>query len=118
MQFGDLIEFVDFDFVARVAKVNGAALWSLANAPGTPKGVTISASQLGNNSTFHWTDDPNAASYEIVWRPTDQAFWTHAIPVGKVTTANIAFSKDNVDFGIRAVGKNGMKSPAAFPVPA
>src|SRR6516165_11891276 len=30
VQFGDLIEFVDFDYIARVAKVNGAALWALA----------------------------------------------------------------------------------------
>jgi hypothetical protein len=114
-QFGDLIEFVDFDYIARVAKVNGAGLWSLANAPGTPKGAKIDTSQLTNNSTLTWTNDPNAAGYEIVWRPSDQAFWTHSIPVGKVTSANIMLSKDNVDFGIRAVGKNGMKSPAAFP---
>ncbi|EKM76337.1 hypothetical protein AGABI1DRAFT_108878 [Agaricus bisporus var. burnettii JB137-S8] len=117
-QFGDLIEFVDFEYVSRVAKVNGAGLWSLANAPGVPRGATILADTLGNNSTFTWTDDPNAHSYEIVWRPTDQAFWTHAIPVGKVTSATVMLSKDNVNFGIRAVGKNGLKSPAAFPVPS
>jgi hypothetical protein len=99
-----------------VAKVNGAGLWSLANAPGTPKGAKMMTEQLGNNSTFTWTDDPNADGYEVVWRPSDQAFWTHSIPVGKVTSANILMSKDNVDFGIRAVGKNGMKSPAAYPV--
>jgi hypothetical protein len=29
VQFGDLIQYVDFDYVARVAKVNGAALWAL-----------------------------------------------------------------------------------------
>ncbi|KAG6848368.1 hypothetical protein H0H93_000800, partial [Arthromyces matolae] len=41
VQFGDLAEFVDYDFVARVGKVNGAALWSLAQAPGTPKNVKL-----------------------------------------------------------------------------
>jgi len=115
VQFGDLIEFVDFNFTARVAKVNGAALWTLANAPGTPKKVTLDTSQLSNNSTLRWTVDPNAASYEIVWRPSDQTFWTHAVSVGKVASATVAVSKDNVDFGVRAVGKNGLKSPAAFP---
>ncbi|KAJ3557209.1 hypothetical protein NP233_g11800 [Leucocoprinus birnbaumii] len=118
MQFGDLLEFVDFDFTARVARVNGAGIWSLANAPGTPKGVVIDTSKLGNNSTFSWTDDPHAASYEIVWRPSDQTYWTHAIPVGKVTTATVQMSKDNVDFGVRAIGRNGMKSPAAYPAPS
>jgi len=117
IQFGDLLEFVDFDFVARVARVNGAGLWSLANAPGAPKGVVMDTSQLSNNSTLRWTSDPHAANYEVVWRPTDQTFWTHAIPVGKVTSVTLELSKDNVDFGVRAVGKNGMKSPATYPTP-
>lgn len=118
VQFGDLIEFVDFDFTAGVARVNGAGLWSLANAPRTPRGVVIDTRQLDNNSTLRWTNDPQAASYEVVWRPTDQTFWTHAIPVGKVTSVTLKLSKDNVDFGVRAVGQNGMKSPAAFPAPS
>ncbi|KAJ6523364.1 hypothetical protein B0H19DRAFT_1277013 [Mycena capillaripes] len=39
VQFGDLAEFCDFEFNARVARVNGVALWSFAQAPGTPQGV-------------------------------------------------------------------------------
>ncbi|KXN91527.1 hypothetical protein AN958_00549, partial [Leucoagaricus sp. SymC.cos] len=118
VQFGDLLEFVDFDYTARVARVNGAALWSLANAPGTPKRVTIDTSQLTNNSTLRWTSDPNAASYEIVWRSTDQAFWTDVVSVGKVSSATVVLSKDNVDFGVRAVGSNGYRSQAAYPSPS
>ena len=41
VQFGDLAQFVDYNYVARVAKVNGAALWSLATNPGTPKNLLI-----------------------------------------------------------------------------
>ncbi|KAK0220820.1 aminopeptidase [Armillaria nabsnona] len=115
VQFGDLVEFCDFEFNARVAKVNGAALWSLAQAPGTPKNVAIDTSQLTNNSTLSWTLDSDAAGYEIVWRPTDLPSWTHVIPVGKVSRATVLLSKDNVDFGVRAVGSNGYRSPAAFP---
>jgi hypothetical protein len=118
VQFGDLIQFVDFDFVARVAKVNGAALWSLAQAPGTPKNVVIDTSVLTNNSTLRWTVDPLADSYEIVWRPTDEPLWTRVIPVGKVGSATVELSKDNVDFGVRSVSKNGFRSPAAFPSPS
>lgn len=119
MQFGDLIEFVDIEFNARVAKVNGAALWSLAQAPGTPKSVIIDTSFLSNNSTLRWAADsnPNIAGYEVVWRETDVAQWTHVIPVGLVTTTTVNLSKDNVQMGVRAVGKNGFKSPAAFPMP-
>ncbi|KAF7305260.1 Peptide hydrolase [Mycena chlorophos] len=114
VQFGDLIEFCDFEFTARVARVNGVALWSLAQAPGTPKGLTMDLSVLTNNSTLKWTDDPLAASYEVVWRASEDPFWTHVIPVGKVSEATILLSKDNAQFGVRAVGANGFKSPAAF----
>lgn len=117
VQFGDLIEFVDFDFTSRVAKVNGAALWSLAQAPGTPKNVLVDTSVLTNNSTLRWTADPNADSYEVVWRESDEPQWSRVISVGKVSSVTVNLSKDNVQMGVRAVGKNGFKSPAAFPFP-
>ncbi|KAJ7664394.1 peptidase M28 [Mycena polygramma] len=115
VQFGDLTEFCDFEFNARVARVNGVALWSLAQAPGTPKGVTMDTSVLTNNSTLTWTGDPAAAGYEVVWRASEDAFWTHVVPVGKVTSATLLLSKDNAQLGVRAVGANGFKSPAGFP---
>ncbi|KAH8084349.1 Zn-dependent exopeptidase [Cristinia sonorae] len=118
-QFGDLPEFCDFDFIARVGRVNGAILWSLANAPGTPKNVTIDTSVLSNDSKFFWNLDETGevAGYEVVWRATDEPFWTNVIPVGFVDTTTVNLSKDNVAFGIRAVGKNGLRSPATFPFP-
>lgn len=118
VQFGDLPEFCDFDFIARVARVNGAALWSLANAPGTPKNVTIDTSILTNNSTLQWELDPAAESYEILWRASDIPVWTHVVPVGKTNIATVDVSKDNAQLAVRAVGKNGYRSPVAFPFPA
>ena len=118
VQFGDLIEFVDMDFVNRVAKVNGAALWSLGQAPGTPKNAFMDTSILTNNSTLTWTQDPNAdGGYEIVWRQTDEPLWSRVISVGQTNSATVLLSKDNVQMGIRSVGSNGFKSPAAFPLP-
>jgi hypothetical protein len=119
VQFGDLIEFVDFAFLARVTRVNAAALWSLANAPGTPKSVVIDTTQLTNDSTLRWAPgtEPDLAGYEVVWRPCTEPDWTRAIPVGNVTTATIDLSKDNVFFGVRAVDRAGHRSPVAFPVP-
>lgn len=119
VQYGDLPQFVDFEYVARVGKVNAAALWSLANAPGTPAGVTVNTTALSNQSQFSWrrSNESNVAGYEIVWRPTNAPLWTHAIAVGDVSTATVGLSKDNVNFGVRAVGKNGYRSPAAYPFP-
>ncbi|KAG6860509.1 hypothetical protein C0995_010333 [Termitomyces sp. Mi166 len=117
VQFGDLPEFVDYDYVTRVGKVNGAALWSLAQAPGTPKNVRLDTSVLTNNSTLSWTLDPAAdGGYEILWRSSDEPAWSHVISVGHESNATVLLSKDNVEFGVRAIGKNGFKSPAAYPL--
>jgi hypothetical protein len=122
VQFGDLAEFVDYDYIARVAKVNGAALWSLATAPGTPKNLQIHvAPPTGfagiNTTTLTWNanPEPSLAGYEVVWRQTTDPDWTHAIAVGNVTTVTLDMSKDNVQFGLRAVDQSTHRSPAAFP---
>jgi hypothetical protein len=122
VQLGDLIQFVDFDYIARVAKVNGATLWSLATAPGTPKNVLIHATAPPNFSginttTLTWNANPesNLAGYEVVTRETTSPDWTNAIDVGSVITVTLDIAKDNVQFGVRAVDQAGHRSPVAFP---
>ncbi len=122
VQFGDLAEFVDFDYVARVARVNGAALWALATNPGTPKNLQIHVAPPAgfsgvNNTTLTWNANPesNLTGYEVVWRETTAADWTNVIPVGNVTAVTLDMSKDNVQFGVRAVDQIGHRSPVAFP---
>lgn len=117
VQWGDLPEFCDFDFIARVARVNLATVWSLANGPGTPGNVRIITANLTNDTTLRW-DAVAGAGYEVVWRETTEADWTHVIPVGAVAEHTVDLSKDNVFFGVRAVDANGLHSPVAFPVPA
>jgi hypothetical protein len=119
VQFGDLIEFCDFDYIARVTKVNLATLWSLAQGPGTPANLRILTTQLTNSTTLVWNQGTgDVAGYQVLWRETTEPDWTHVIDVGNVTTATIDLSKDNVQFGVRAVDSHGRRSPAAFPVPA
>jgi hypothetical protein len=118
--FGDLIEFCDFAYIARVARVNAAALWGLAQAPGTPKGVVIDTTQLTNQTTLRWTanPEPDLAGYEVLWRETTAPDWTNSRFVGDVTTYTIDLSKDNVFFGVRSVDQAGNRSPAAAPQPS
>ncbi|RKN48561.1 M20/M25/M40 family metallo-hydrolase [Micromonospora endolithica] len=118
-QYGDLPEFCDFAYITRVTRVNGAALWSLARAPGTPKGVVVVTTNLTNDTTLRWQrgDDPDLAGYEVVWRETTAPEWQRVVEVGDVTETTIDLSKDNVFFGVRAVGRDGHRSPVAFPKP-
>jgi Zn-dependent M28 family amino/carboxypeptidase len=118
-QFGDLPEFCDFHYIARVARVNAAALWTLATAPGTPKNARVVTSNLTNDTELVWArgTEPDLAGYEIVWRETTAPEWTNVRRVGDVTTATIDLSKDNVFFGVRAVDRAGHRSPVAFPTP-
>jgi hypothetical protein len=102
--------------------VNAAALWALASSPSTPQNAQIHTAPpvnfAGTNlTTLDWKANPegNLTGYEVVMRETTDADWTSAIPVGNVTTVTLNISKDNVQFGIRAVDKNGNRSPAAFP---
>jgi hypothetical protein len=104
VQFGDLIQYVDFNYVARVAGINAAALWALATSPSTPKNLLIPT-----------TPPPTLAGYEVVSRETTSPDWTSAIPVGNVTSVTLDISKDNVQFGLRAVDQDGNRSPVAFP---
>jgi hypothetical protein len=121
VQFGDLPQFMDFAFNNRVGRVNALTLANLADAPAMPKNSRIITANLTNDTTLRWNanTEPDLKGYEVVWRETTDAVWTHVIPVGNVTefTAK-GLSKDNVFFGVRAVDKDGFRSPVSFPVPS
>ncbi len=118
--FGDTLEFVDFEYVANVTKINVASLARLAFAPARPKNVGMVTTRLGNDTELKWDagTETDLAGYEIVWRDTTSAVWTNFLPIGNVNSHVIKnMSKDNYFFGVRAVDKDGNKSPVSFPRP-
>jgi hypothetical protein len=119
IQYGDLPQFDDFNYIANVARVNAASLAVLASAPARPKNVTFPTS-LSNDTPIKWdaNKEPDLAGYEIVWRDTTEATWTHSRAVGKVLTYTMkGMSKDNYFFGVRAIDSEGNRSPATYPRP-
>jgi hypothetical protein len=116
-EYGDLPKYVDFDYVARVAKLNAATLAALASAPAPPANVKIMTKDLENNSTLKWEASQGANAYEIVWRATSAPGWEHAQSVGNVTQATLKLSKDNVIFAVRAVDNEGHRSLPVVPMP-
>ena len=119
IQYGDLEKFVDFDYVAQVARLNAATLASLAAAPAPPGNVHLLTKDLENDSTLTWDASAGglAAGYEVLWRATTGPEWEHAENVGNVTRATMKISKDNVIFAVRAVDRAGHRSLPVVPIP-
>jgi len=117
VEYGDVPKFVDYDYVAHVARLNAATLASLAAAPGPPANVHLLTKDLENDSTLTWDAAPGAASYEVVWRATTSPEWEHAQSFGNATRATLKLSKDNVIFAVRAVDAAGHRSLPVVPVP-
>jgi hypothetical protein len=119
-KYGDLVEYMDFNYAAKIARVNAASLASLALAPAAPREVKVVTKNLTNKTELVWAanGEPDLAGYRIVWRDTTAADWQGSKFVGNVTTYTSDLSKDNVFFGVQAVDKEGNLSPATYPLPA
>lgn len=121
VEYGDYLKFVDFDYVANVARMNALTLASLADAPSEPQAVKILTTALDNSSELTWTPSafaPPGTTYEVVWRDTYETLWTHVQSAGTANRLKLDVSKDNVLFGVRAVGSNGHRSLPVPPLPA
>lgn len=117
IEYGDLPRFVDFDYVAKVARLNALTLAAIASAPPSPSNVKIVTTRLDNDSTLKWQSSAGAASYEVIWRDTSSPVWQQARNVGNVTSTTLKLSKDNVIFAVRALDREGHRSLPVVPVP-
>ncbi len=117
IEYGDVIEHVDFDFASRLTAVNAAVLASLAWAPPEPDNVAIGGA-VQPSTTLRWdpVEDPNLAGYKIYWRDTTAPQWQHSRFVGDVTEHTLeGMVIDNYLYGVASVGSNGHESVVVFP---
>ena len=119
---GDLLEFVDFNYVAHVARLNAATLATLAFAPGEPQKVAVVTKKVENPTTLSWEapEGDGVAHYEVLWRETTAPTWQYVRKVdagasGAAIEVTLPISKDNVVFGVRSVDSKGHASPAVVP---
>src|SRR5216684_6761125 len=105
IEYGDLPKFVNFDYVATVARLNAATLAAQASAPAPPRNLHLVTKGLENDSTLVWEPpvDGRASGYEVLWRATTSPDWEQAPSFGNVSKATVPVSKDNVIFGVQAV---------------
>jgi len=117
-QYGDLPEFMNFDYLTQNVRVDAAALASLALAPTPPKNVEIVVSGLAYDTRLRWKKNPESdlAGFYVRYRETTAPQWE-----GKVftadTTIDLKYLKDEYLFGVQAVDKQGNASLVSLPVP-
>jgi Zn-dependent M28 family amino/carboxypeptidase len=115
VRYGDVLDAVDFPYLAQVARVNAITMAALASAPPPPPEVKIEGA-VSMDTTVSWTAVPDAAAYRVWWRDTTAAQWTDS---RLVNDANSIVLKDvNIDdwfFGVAAVSADGFESPVEFP---
>lgn len=117
IEYGDVVEWVDFDYAAKVTALNAAVMASLAWGPPAPSNVRISGANRPS-ATLSWepSDDPGIAGYKVYWRDTTAPQWEHFQWAGKAdryTLENVII--DNYLFGVAAVGVDGNESVIVFP---
>jgi len=123
IEYGDVIEHVDFDYAAKLTALNIVSLAGMAKAPAPPSGVEIEGA-VQPSTTLSWDEldpeqNPHLDGYKVYWRLTTSPVWTHGRPTGDVseyTLENIVI--DNYYFGVASVSDDGYESPVVFPGPA
>ena len=117
--YGDLPDFVDFNYVQKVARMNLSVLANLATAPAEPQNVGIVTTGLSNKTTLKWEvpkTGKTPAGYYVLMRETISPYWERKYYVTE-NTATLAYSKDNYLFAVQSVDKDGHESLPAFPKP-
>jgi Zn-dependent M28 family amino/carboxypeptidase len=115
IKYGDVIEGVDFAYLANVTRVNAITMAALAMAPAPPTHVEISGA-VSADTTVKWRPAPDAARYRLWWRSTTDPQWRYsrdAAPSGQAVLKDVNI--DDWFFGVSAVSAGGWESPVVFP---
>lgn len=115
-QYGDLPEFVDYNYLKKNVAANIAVLASLAKSPSKPEKVEIEVKELTNSTTLHW-EKPKVgklAGYYVLVRETESPIWQKRI-FTKDLSLKIPLSKDNYIFAVQSVNETGNLSIPVIP---
>ena len=133
IHYGDTVEHMDFPYLAKIAKLNVAALAAIASAPPPPEPKVEGA--VSTDTTVSWPSVPGATSYRVRWRRTDSSNWEVSRSTdGKCVSISVKFAPavpasracktvlphirvDDWVFGVSSVGTDGFESPVASAVP-
>jgi len=117
IEYGDVIEGVNFPYCAKLTGVNAITLAALAWAPSPPQQVMIGGA-VKPSTRLRWepSTTKNLVGYKIYWRDTTAPQWQYSRYVGMktdFTLENIVI--DNYLFGVAAIAKDGSESLVVYP---
>ncbi|MGZ3957357.1 MAG: peptidase M28, partial [Flavisolibacter sp.] len=115
-QYGDLPEFMDFEYLRKNAALNLCNLANLAKAPDMPQVVKIDVKNLTNYTVLNW-QAPRTGSvkgYYILMRETTAPVWQKKIYTEQ-TNISLPYSKDNYFFAVQSVNETGNESLPVVP---
>jgi hypothetical protein len=116
IQYGDLPEFMDFEYLRKNTAVNLSNLANLAKAPAMPEEVKIDVKKLTNYSYLYWKQPKTGTvkGYYILMRETTSAVWQKKFFTTELEY-KLPYSKDNYFFAVQSVGNDGNESLAVVP---
>jgi hypothetical protein len=116
--YGDLAEFMDFEYLRKNTAMNLSNLANLAKSPGMPQEVKVEVRGLGNGTQLSWKAPANGKpkGYFVLLRETTSAMWEKKFFFAG-TEANLPYSKDNYFFAVQSVSETGNESLPVVPVP-
>ena len=109
--YGDLPEFMDFEYLRKNTGINLATLANLAKAASQPQEVLVSVRGLGNSTTLNWKAPKNGKSkgFYVLMRETTSPVWQKKFYTSQ-TTITLPYSKDNYFFSVQSVNESGNES--------
>ena len=115
VRYGDVIDGVDFPYLAQVTRLNVVSLAALAAAPAPPSGVETEGA-VSSDTTVKWAAVQGAAAYRVWWRATTDPQWRFSRLVAGATQEVLEdVNIDDYFFGVSAISADGYESPAVFP---
>jgi hypothetical protein len=117
-KFGDLPEYIDYNYLQKVTRMNLSVMSNLGLSAQEPENVIVQTSGLTNKTALKWEapKGKKPVGYYVLMRETTSPFWERKFFV-KETSATLAYSKDNYYFGVQSVDEDGHESLVITPKP-
>ena len=115
VQYGDVVEGVDFGYLTKVSRLNVLTLAALASAPPPPTDLKVGGAVTADTK-LSWAAAPGATTYRAWWRETTDPTWSHSQDAGAATSVILkGVNIDDFFFGVSAISADGYESPVEFP---